>query len=118
MHPHLTEMFRSLSAIALITFFGPGCSGRRLDNADRPALDRQCTRFVQAVEAYRQQHGGYPRALSDAGIARSDQRTRYGRWQYTRTVDSAGAFLRVGDYGRNLFTLSWETRRGACEWDS
>jgi hypothetical protein len=68
----------------------------------------QGTRIVRNIEQFRAERGHYPATLAETRI--SPEPTRYGAWSYV--LHNKGEFeLRVGDYGKHYFTLSWNSRK-------
>ena len=78
-----------------------------LDARDIPALKSQGAAIIEALDAYERNHGRYPEALSVlTGILIE---TRYGAWHYRVEEGGRKCAIWVGDYGRNLFELSWDS---------
>jgi len=65
--------------------------------------------LIVQIERYKAFHGRSPESLGEAGI--SAPTTRHGPWRYDRR--SAGRFiLEVGDYGKYLFVIRWDSKNG------
>jgi type II secretory pathway pseudopilin PulG len=97
-----------IGAVLLIT----GVAGywiARTPNYD--ALKAQGNTLVQKIDAYRADHGEYPRSLQDAHIR--PPLTFFGYWHYDHMA-SDSYWLYVGDYGRDDFRLRYIPNRG---WD-
>ena len=104
---------RRYATLALACLICCGCWGppsqTRLD-----ALKAEGNEILAKLEAYKAEHGAYPKTLQEAGV--TDIRTKYGPWEYTR--GSNGVRLSVGDYRKQLFTIWWQPDKGTWYTDT
>lgn len=106
--------FIALSVVCSLMLLGPGGIAvlrfiDSLDAPDFPRLEAQGDLIVAALERSHATHGSFPPSLAAAGI--HPEKTRWGEWEYR--ISSDGTFkLRVGDYGRDGFTLWWDHEHG------
>jgi len=66
--------------------------------------------IVDALMSYRATHGRFPTSLAPIKLSIVD--TFYGPWEYHATDDGSSCQLSVGDYGKDLFTVSWSDKYG------
>ena len=78
------------------------------------ALIAEGNDIVAKLEAHKAKYGEYPQTLQEAGVA--DVQTEYGPWEYT--PGDTGFRLAVGDYGKHLFSISWQPDRGTWYTDT
>ena len=82
---------------------------------DRPSdvvlsqLRSEGDKIVAQIESYKVKNGGYPDNLSDANIVLP--KALYGGWRYNILRNSGISFeLQIGDYGKDAFTLFYESK--------
>ena len=66
--------------------------------------------IVDALTDFEQTHGRYPRSLTEAGIENVD--TEYGPFEYQYLEDGTQCCISIGDYGDDLFEISWCSEGG------
>ena len=71
--------------------------------------------IVAKIESYYKINNKYPKALKD--INEDNKCWRFGYWQYKVFDDESGYRLIIGDYGKDLFELSYSSAHG-WDWDS
>jgi type II secretory pathway pseudopilin PulG len=70
-------------------------------------LKRQGQVIIEALDAYKAEHGVDPDSLESASIAPNC--TWYGGWQYDVTKDGSECGLTIGKYSDDLFVLWWSS---------
>ncbi len=75
-----------------------------------PALIESGQPIVRKLERYRAEHVEYPAKPEAADMLLPD--TFFGPWEYSVSDDRSTCALRLGDYGRYQFVVSWSPKGG------
>ena len=98
----------TLLFLASLVFYLSRVSGPT--RGDLRRLRFQGDEIVGTIGAFQLTTGSYPTTLELLEIEKEDE--RYGPWDYQPHADGAGFSLSIGDYGEDLFTLSWSSESG------
>jgi hypothetical protein len=80
---------------------------RRPNKTEIEKLKAESQTVLDALDAYKKQHGHYPATLEEAGT--SPQRTRFGPSWYQSFNDGAFCLYAIGSIDKNGFFLSWSS---------
>ena len=104
---------KRFAILALACLISGGCWGPP-SQTHLDALKAEGNGILAKLEAYKAEHGAYPKTLQEADV--TEIRTKYGPWEYTPGTN--GVHLSVGDYSKYLFTIWWQTDYGTWYTDT